>query len=632
MGVCDGTTRGIRAPRGARRLSPGDERPVMARPHRTASWYLHFHVNGRVALGFPREPQESPEGGGAPAPAHRRAVMTNPVRQRVNPVHAELPVVGAGRDEHRRPDGLADRRHADHRPAGHPARPPHGHLQPALDRRRLHPRGDGAGPERGAGGRHGRSRTLVHTRLRHLHGCVRLLRPGTGRNPADRLASRPGRRRRAPDGQRDRAGHRRVPAHRAGQGPRHQRHGCRRGRDHGPDPRRLADRLRLADGVLVQRPDRARRARRGRLDPGGAGNARPARGDRLGRFPPLLRRPHGADDVPGLRRRVRLDDLVGHRRVPGLRRGGADLPLGRGASPRPVAGLVALPGPAVCDGQPDRLPQCDRSQRGPIPAGLLPPGRPGRGPGHGRADAGASGDRPRGALADQRRAGRPLRLTRARDGGHGHHGPGPGGAHDAGRDHPLLAARALAAGCGSGLRDLQLAQHERGHGRRAPEQAGRRRGHADDADAVRLRRVDRARDRAGLGVDGSEGPGGRLLRHADRRERDQPGSFHQRAAPGLPGRRGRERPGGGRLPDARRAPLLRGHRRTDQAGATNGRRDRGPDGRLSWQPSTRGPGGPWSPASGCPSAHPSRPAGSTRPGRPRAPRDPGRLPRSARSR
>ena len=51
----------------------------------------------------------------------------------------------------------------------------------------------------------------------------------------------------------------------AGPSARHQLDGRRRGRDHGPDPGRLADELRLAGDLLVQRPDRPLGARGRRL-------------------------------------------------------------------------------------------------------------------------------------------------------------------------------------------------------------------------------------------------------------------------------------------------------------------------------------------------------------------------------
>ena len=264
-----------------------------------------------------------------------------------------------------------------------------------------------------------------------LHGRLDPVRARSRRDPADPVAAGPGCGRGASDGQRHGPGHGRVSAARARPRPRHQRHGHRRRRDHGSDPGRLADRLRLAHRLLVQRADRACRSRRRRAHPRRAVRPRAARRDRLVRLAALLRRADGRDDRPRLRRPVRLDDMVGPRRVPGLHRRRAGLPVGRGPSPRSVARPDALPGPTLRHGQPDRLPQRDRPQRRAVPAGVLPPGGPRRGSGHGRDHARAAGDRAGRAVADQRHPGRSIRLAGPGHGRHGDHRARPGRTDDA---------------------------------------------------------------------------------------------------------------------------------------------------------------------------------------------------------
>ena len=199
-----------------------------------------------------------------------------------------VPLVAAVRNQHRGVAGVADQRHADHRPARHPARPAHRPLRAAVDRRRLHARHDRAGAQRRAAGRSLRAVAHVHPGLRHLHPRLGLLCRCAGRLPAHRRAHHPGRRRCLHVRQLGGAGDRRLPAPRAGQGAGHQRHGHRRGADPGPTARWLADDLRLADGLLVQPARRSHRHRRrgahpGRAAPRAEGGV--ARLGRLGRVP-----------------------------------------------------------------------------------------------------------------------------------------------------------------------------------------------------------------------------------------------------------------------------------------------------------------------------------------------------------
>ena len=110
-----------------------------------------------------------------------------------------------------------------------PARPPHGPVQPDVDRRRLHAGGDRPRPERRADRGPGRARAFIHGRVRPVHDRLGRVRPGPERRAAHRGPADPGHRRRVPDGQLGGIGDRRVPAPGARPRARDQRHG-RRGR------------------------------------------------------------------------------------------------------------------------------------------------------------------------------------------------------------------------------------------------------------------------------------------------------------------------------------------------------------------------------------------------------------------
>ena len=62
-----------------------------------------------------------------------------------------------------------------------PARPPHGPVQPDLDRRRLHAGGDRPRPERRPDRGPGRASPLLHRRLRPVHDRLGRVRPGPER-------------------------------------------------------------------------------------------------------------------------------------------------------------------------------------------------------------------------------------------------------------------------------------------------------------------------------------------------------------------------------------------------------------------------------------------------------------------
>ena len=121
------------------------------------------------------------------------------------------------------------------------------------------------------------------------------------------------------------------------------------------------------------------------------------------------------------------------------------VPVGRGASPVAAPRPRPVPQPAVRARQPDRAAQRDRADRGAVPAGLLPPGRPRLRPGDRRADARAARARAARPVADQRRAGRPDRVALPGDARDARHRRRPGRAdHDPGR-HAVLAAGPVAA-------------------------------------------------------------------------------------------------------------------------------------------------------------------------------------------
>ena len=197
----------------------------------------------------------------------------------------------ARRHEPGRAAGFADVRNAGDRAAGHPPRPAHGPLHAALDRRGLHARGNGPGAERWPHRRPGRPRAHVHRWLRALHRGFDRLRARTQCVPPRHRPPPSGRRWRVPHGQLRGPRHGRIPASRARACPRYQRDGRRRRPDPRPDPGWLPDELRLADRLLVQRPDRRPRHDRGRDAARRAGPALGADRSRSPRQLPVPRRP-----------------------------------------------------------------------------------------------------------------------------------------------------------------------------------------------------------------------------------------------------------------------------------------------------------------------------------------------------
>ena len=187
------------------------------------------------------------------------------------------------------------------------------------------------------------------------------------------------------------------------------------GADARPDPRRGADRHRLAERVLVQRPDRHRRRVAGRVRAPRAGATERAAIVRPGRVRAVPRRPARAHGLARIRRPVRLDDGLGPGRDRGLLRRAARVPVGRVPQGRAAARPQPVPQPPVRDGQPGLAAQRDRPQRGAVPARVLPAGREGRRSGHGRDPAGTARRRPARAVPDQRGARRSLRIAAAGD-------------------------------------------------------------------------------------------------------------------------------------------------------------------------------------------------------------------------
>ena len=322
---------------------------------------------------------------------------------------------------------------------------------------------------------------------------------------------------------------------------------------HGPR-HRAGDGARLPVHVLaVDLADAGRAGRRvGRLavPPGDVGEPAPRRDD------------HGHARVDGCARGVRMVGVgaaVRHRRRAGdgaplharrlpRRRGGADLPGGRGGRHDVPAGRAVLRGPVEAAG-------------GGGPAGAARAGREGR-----RRAAGP----PRGA--DPGRAARGRRPVRRAPRGEGRDGRGRRGRPLGRRRGPAdrrVAARRRRAGRRRGRRDRERgrpagrAGHpgRRGHPARADGQAGRRRadrqGARPAAGRPDLRRVRADRDRAG----------GRHLRVLARHGRGCRGGVHRR----------------GRRPD-HRLPVRTGARDADgAAGRHRARREAGhPD---------QGPGG-----------------------------------------
>ena len=163
-------------------------------------------------------------------------------------------------------------------------------------------------------------------------------------------------------------------------------------------------------GVLVQRADRDRRAR----SPPRCILVEQAQArERASRSTGWVRRSTssalmGAHDGPRLRRHLRLDDVVGRRRARRVPRRRAALPLGRAtrrrAAARPRASSAIR---LFAMGNLTGLLNGDRPQRRPVPAGVLPPGRPRLRPGDRRAHARAARGRPARPVADQRRPRRP---------------------------------------------------------------------------------------------------------------------------------------------------------------------------------------------------------------------------------